>query len=143
MLAAAAALTAVIGLGIHRLRTDGDEPPTSAELADAALHDPDATVVDLDDPQTDAPAARLVIDPTDHAYVLLDHLDELTPDRTYQLWRTEGTTPISVALLGRGTPDVIPVTVPTGQARLAITAEPRRGSPAPTGPILAAGTLPS
>jgi anti-sigma-K factor RskA len=139
-LAAAAVLAAVLAVGFDRLRNNDDGPPTVTDLADAALLDPDSTVINLDHPDTGTPAARIVIDASGHAYLRLDSLAPLPPDEAYQLWRTEGTSPVSLAVLGPDTPNVVPVSVPAGTARLAITREPDQGSPVPTGPLVAAGT---
>ena len=138
--AAVAILVVALGAMLGRLAAP-DEAPTVAERAEAALEDPDATVTRLDDPATGAPAARFVVTPEGDAYVTLDDLAPLPAERTYQLWRTETTTPISLGVLGPGRARAAEVHVPPGRARLAISQEPAGGSPAPTGPLVAAGTV--
>jgi anti-sigma-K factor RskA len=138
-LGAAALVVTVVAVGITQLRSD-PAPDTVDELAQAAIDDPDSTVVGLDDPDDGTPAARLVIDASGDAYVLLDNLTRLPDDQTYQLWRTETTTPVSLGVLGTGATDAVRITLPAGTARLAISQEPTGGSPAPTGPLVAAGT---
>lgn len=138
---AAAIVAVALIAGVATFRTFRDDPPTAAERAQDALDDSDSTVVALDDPESGTPVARVVVASSGAAYVLLDDLDPLPADQAYQLWRTEGTTPVSLGVLGPGTPDVVQVSVPTGTARLAISREPAQGSPTPTGPLVAAGTI--
>jgi anti-sigma-K factor RskA len=137
--AAAALVITVVAVGVARLRPDA-RPDSAGELAHAALDDPDSTVVALTNPDDNRPAARLVIDASGDAYILFDDLDRLPDDQTYQLWRTESTTPVSLAVLGTGASEAVEVSLPAGPARLAISREPVGGSPAPTGPLVAAGT---
>lgn len=139
-LAAAAVLVVAVGATLARLAAP-DGTPTVAEGAESALEDPDATVTRLDDPASGAPAARFVVTPEGDAYVMLDDLAPLPAERTYQLWRTETTTPISLGVLGPGRARAAEVHVPPGRARLVISQEPAGGSPAPTGPLVAAGTV--
>lgn len=143
VLAAAAVALAVAAMaGIGQLRTDDNgRPATAAELAQAALEDADSTVVALNSLDDGTPVARLVIDATGDAYVVFDDLAPLPSDQAYQLWRTEGTTPVSLGVLGTATTGAAQVTLPAGDARLAISQEPAGGSPTPTGPLVAAGTL--
>lgn len=138
---AAAVVAVALAAGVAAFRTTRADTPTPEELAQDALDDRGSTVVALDNPDTGAPAARMVVTGSGTAYVMLDRLDTLPPDQAYQLWRTEGTTPVSLGVLGPGSPDVVEVSVPTGTARLAISREPAQGSPTPTGPLVAAGTL--
>lgn len=140
---AAAVVAVALIAGVATFRTFRDDPSTAAERAQDALDDRDSTVVALDDPDTGTPVARVVVASSGAAYVLLDDLEPLPADQAYQLWRTEGTTPVSLGVLGPGTPEVVQVSVPAGSARLAISREPARGSSTPTGPLVAAGTLAS
>jgi anti-sigma-K factor RskA len=141
---AAAALVVAVGVGatLGRLAAPAPEPEqTVAERAEAALEDPDATVTGLADPVSGMPAARFVVTADGDAYVTLDDLAPLPAERTYQLWRTETMTPVSLGVLGPGRSRAVEVHVPPGQARLAISEEPVGGSPAPTGALVAAGTV--
>jgi anti-sigma-K factor RskA len=138
--AAAAVLVVAVGVTLGRLA--GPEPEqTVAERAETALEDPDATVTRLADPVSGTRAARFVVTPDGDAYVTLDDLPPLPAERTYQLWRTETMTPVSLGVLGPGRSRAVEVHVPPGQARLAISEEPAGGSPVPTGALVAAGTV--
>jgi len=85
-----------------------------------------------------------VVEGDDGAMVIeLDHVAALPEGRTYQLWSLgpEGTAPTSLGLLGDGHDTSVPVDVPAGTTRVAISDEPAGGSPAPTGLIAGAGTV--
>ena len=100
-------------------------PTDLAELAAAALDDPDATVATLatGDGQD---AARVVVDGTT-GYVLVDDLPQLPEGEEYQLWKlgAEGDVPVSLGVIGDGS---------TGRRR-------RRGPGrhGPAGPVHRAG----
>jgi anti-sigma-K factor RskA len=63
-------------------------------------------------------------------------LPSLGTTRTYQLWAITPEGPQSVGLLGAA-PGVTAVRVPASASTMAVTAEPRGGSPQPTGRVLA------
>lgn len=124
----------VVGLA---LGSADDEPDDLAELAAAALADPDASVATLstDDGQ---PAARVVVEGTT-GYVLVDDLPPLPEGEEYQLWKLGGEVPVSLGVIGDGTSGVAAVGVPSGTSEMALSTEPAGGSPAPTGDIVATG----
>ena len=80
--------------------------------------------------------------PSGRGYLVSSKLPSLGDGRTYQLWAIVGKQPISLGLLG-ATPHQAAFTMAgsTRPSRLAITAEPAGGSVAPTGPIVATGTV--
>jgi anti-sigma-K factor RskA len=67
----------------------------------------------------------------------------LPADRAYQLWSLDGTTPVSLGVLGDGSVAALAVPLPHEAARLAITAEPAGGGAMPTGSVVARGLLPA
>ena len=140
LIGAAAAAALVVG-GVAGIAIGGaeDEPSDLAELAAAALDDPDATVATLatGDGQD---AARVVVDGTT-GYVLVDDLPQLPEGEEYQLWKLggEGDIPVSLGVIGDGSTGVAAVGVPAGTAQLALSTEPEGGSPTPTGAIVATG----
>ena len=89
-----------------------------------------------------AEVARVVVVPSGQGYLVSSKLPALGDDRTYQLWAIEAGQPISLGLLGRS-PRHAAFTMAgsTRPSHLSITAEPKGGSVAPTGPIIATGTV--
>jgi anti-sigma-K factor RskA len=132
LLAAAAALLAAVAVGPQLLEAGrGGGPAPGGEVAGrtlGVLTDGDGTEV-----------ARVTLGP-DGATVELDGVAALPGGRTYQLWRLDGDRPVSLGLLGDGTDDEVPVTLPPGTRRVAISNEPAGGSMSPSG-LMAAGTL--
>ena len=86
--------------------------------------------------------ADFVVLPDGRGYLVTSTLPSLGAGRTYQLWGTVGAKPISLGLLGRvprqATFTMAGSVQPT---RLSITAEPAGGTVAPTGAIVATGTV--
>ena len=137
--AAAAAALVVGGVAGVAIGGAGDEPADLAELAAAALDDPDATVATLATGDG-RDAARVVVDGTT-GYVLVDNLPPLPEGEEYQLWKLGGDVPVSLGVIGDGSTGVAAVGVPAGTAQLALSTEPEGGSPAPTGAIVATGAF--
>jgi anti-sigma-K factor RskA len=109
--------------------------------AQVALHTPGHRVVTLVD-RTHAALARFVIVPSGRGYLVSSSLPALDHDQTYQLWGIVGITPISLGLLG-ASPHASTFTISGAPltAKLALTAEPSGGTVAPTGAIVASGTV--
>ena len=86
--------------------------------------------------------ARFVIVPSGRGYLVSSSLPALRNGQTYQLWGITGITAISLGLLG-GSPHGSAFTVAGAPltAELALTAEPSGGTVAPTGAIVASGTI--
>jgi anti-sigma-K factor RskA len=82
-----------------------------------------------------------VVDRGGATYVVLGDLPPLPADRTYQLWSLDGARPASLGVIGRGAARTVPVTLPPGTRRLAISDEPAGGSPEPTTAIAGTGRL--
>ena len=92
-------------------------------------------------------AGRLVYQPAGRSGIaLLERLPALEPGRIYQLWLLRGTTPTPAGTFvvdGAGRASAV-LRAPErldSYTGIGLTAEPAPGSPAPTGPILASGSL--
>jgi anti-sigma-K factor RskA len=98
-------------------------------------------VVSLVD-SADVERARFVILPGGRGYLVSSTLPALPRGRTYQLWSIAGTTPISLGLLG-ASPHGSTFTIAGAPStdELALTTEPSGGTVAPTGAIVASGTV--
>lgn len=109
--------------------------------AQVALHAPGHRVVDLVD-GSHAELARFVVLASGRGYLVSSSLPALPRDETYQLWGITGTTPISLGLLGASPHgSVFTIAGAPSTDELAITAEPSGGTVAPTGAIVASGTV--
>ncbi len=90
--------------------------------------------------------ARAFIDPVTGRTLLLIHdLPVLPPDTVYQLWAIRGDTPtpagtLTVGADGSGRLESEDADLWLGANVLAVTVEPAPGRPAPTGPIVLAGS---
>lgn len=129
LLAAAAAVVVVVGIGALLMAFGGGSTSVT-EAADQAAEDPDSTLVELTDASGDVAARVVVTDDAD--YVVFDDLPALAGDRTYQLWRTDEGTPVSLGLLGDATEGATRLNVPDDVAALAVSQEPAGGSAQPT-----------
>jgi anti-sigma-K factor RskA len=134
LVAAAAVALAVVGIAPRLWDDDGG---TDAQISDAVR---DGRTVGVLAGEDGADMARVVTYDRSE-FVVLDGLPELGSDRSYQLWDVDGPEPVSVGLLGDGTVEAVPVDLPDSASRLAITDELAGGARAPTGPILASGTV--
>ena len=135
LLAAAAAVVAVVGVGVGtRLAND---PDGSGTLAAVSIDGP--TVAMLADTHG-ANVARVVAN-DDGDVLVLEKLPPLAARREYQLWSVDGPRPVSLGVLGDGYDEALPVNLPASTAKLAISEEPEGGSIAPTGPVVASGTV--
>jgi len=139
---AAATVAAVAAVAIAAVAVLGgnDAEPGLTELAAAALDEPSATVVPMV-AESGAPVARTVLTADGVGYVFLDDLEPLPAARVYQLWSLGGDAPVSLGLLGNASDRVAVFRAPSELRRLAISAEPARGSVAPTGPVVASGAV--
>jgi anti-sigma-K factor RskA len=147
---AASAVAVVLGIGLVRSQdnvsnlrqTVAHQAATARRTpAQVALDTPGHRVVSLVD-SAHVELARFVIVPGGRGYLVSSSLPALTSHQTYQLWGIAGTTPISLGLLGpspHGSTFTIAGAPLTG--KLALTAEPSGGTVAPTGTIVASGTV--
>ena len=91
--------------------------------------------------------ARAFIDPASgRALLLVYDLPVLPPDAVYQLWAIRDGTPASAGTLtvdadGTGRLESEEADLWIGASVLAVTVEPAPGQPAPTGPIVLAGSI--
>lgn len=147
---AAVAVAAVLGIDLVRSQNDVSSLRSNVSSLQAqvnrspvavALRTPGSTVVILES-SSGSELAKFVIAPGGHGYLVSSDLPVLASGQTYQLWGIVGTTPISLGLLGAA-PHTGAFTIagaPT-TSKLAVTAEPTGGTVAPTGSILASGTV--
>ncbi len=136
MLAAAAALAAVLGVGLGTRLNDVDNG--SGTLAGVST---DGTTVAVLADAHGADVARVVTNEGGDV-VILEELPQLAAERTYQLWSVGGPRPVSLGLMGGDGHDAtMPVSLPATATKLAISEEPARGSTTPTGPVVASGAV--
>ncbi|HEY1444465.1 MAG TPA: anti-sigma factor [Acidimicrobiales bacterium] len=147
---AASAVAIVLGIGLVHSQDNVTNLQQSVARAQAtaqqtpaqvALHTPGHQVVNLMN-SAHVELARFVIVPGGRGYLVSSRLPALQNGQTYQLWGIAGTTPISLGLLG-ATPHGSTFTIAGAPltAKLALTAEPSGGTVAPTGTIVASGTV--
>jgi anti-sigma-K factor RskA len=147
---AASAVAVVLGIGLVRAQHDvtnlqqsiaHERAAAQRTPAQVALHTPGHRVVNLVN-GAHAELARVVILPGGRGYLVSSSLPTLQTGQTYQLWGIVGTTPISLGLLG-ASPHGSTFTIAGARlaAKLALTAEPSGGTVAPTGAIVASGTV--
>ena len=147
---AASAVAIVLGIGLVRSQHHAtnleqslarQQELTRRSAAQVALHTPGHHSVSLVD-ASHTELARFVIVPGGRGYLVSSRLPVLHGGQTYQLWGIVGTTPISLGLLGRS-PHGSTFTIAgmAADTELALTAEPSGGTAAPTGAIVASGTV--
>lgn len=147
---AACAVAVVLGIGLVRsqnnatgLQQDIARQRAVAQRtpAEVALHTPGHRVVNLVD-GSHVELARFVIVPGGRGYLVSSSLPALAGGQTYQLWGIAGHTSISLGLLG-ASPQGSTFTMAgaAGTSTLALTAEPNGGTVAPTGAIVASGSV--
>jgi anti-sigma-K factor RskA len=141
VLAGAAAIIAVVGIGAGVVALVDDErgsTPVEA-AARAAAADASSTDVSLVT-ATGEPRVDAVMTQDGRGYVLGSSLPELSRDETYQLWAITSSGPTSVDVLGRD-PAISGFRLPRDTMRLAVTNEPKGGSNEPTGLLAASAEL--
>jgi len=135
VLAAAAAVVLVLGAGAVLVSMRGSD--SLRDQAVAAADDPDNTVVSL---TSDSGEVARVVVADGEDYVLFDDLPTLSPDETYQLWRTDDGLPTSLGVLGDAEDGAAKVALPPSTSAFAISQEPKGGSTSPTD-VVATGQL--
>ncbi len=147
---AASAVAIVLGIGLVRSQHDvtnlrqsvaHERAVARSTPAEIALRTPGHRMVTLVD-SAHVERARFVVVPGGRGYLVSSSLPVLQSGQTYQLWGIVGTTPISLGLLG-GSPHGSTFTIAgvPSTTELALTAEPSGGTVAPTGAIVASGTV--
>lgn len=142
-LALAAAFVAVIAVA-GGVRTALDGPADVADLALASVVDeagtrPDARAVVLETPRGTQALVAIVLKDGSGVAIPRD-LPRLDDRRTYQLWALTADGPVSLGTMG-AEPGARAFEDARGASRLAVTREPRGGSPQPTGTPVAVGNL--
>lgn len=119
-----------------RLQVKANETPVAV-----ALRTPGHSIVTLES-SSGQQLAQFVIVPGGHGYLVSSQLPVLSTGKTYQLWGIVGGTPISLGLLGTS-PRHAAFTIAGAPraAKLAVSAEPAGGTVAPTGSIVASGSV--
>lgn len=137
VLAAAAAVAAVIGVGVHDLSTQRqlDASRRDEAAVSAVLAAPDATTARPLPAPAGAAGMTVVSSPSRHTVVVLaTGLPTLDRAHSYQVWLIGAGTPASAGVLrpagDRPQPLVSPI--PAGANEVGVTVEPAGGSPAPT-----------
>lgn len=147
---AASAVAIVLGIGLVRSQNNAtnlqqviahQRVAAQRSPAEVALHTAGHRVVTLVDGAR-VERARFVLVPGGRGYLVSSNLPTLQSGQTYQLWGIVGSTPISLGLLGASPHDsTFTIAGASGTSKLALTAEPSGGTVAPTGAILASGTV--
>ncbi len=140
--AAAVVVLAVVGVVAAVRSGDGggtDRAASMEQMAREAATMPGARTAALTDPGATM-AVEVVVDPQGHGFVMSAALPALDDAHTYQLWSVDGTTMVSLGLLGPD-PHMAMVGVDGQVHQLAITMEPAGGSAEPTTAPMASGTL--
>jgi anti-sigma-K factor RskA len=141
LVAVAAAVIALALGSIGVLATRGDRTsPSVAALAAEARHAPGSDVAVLR--TTDGSrAATVVVTAGGRGYVVWSAPPAaVASDRTYQLWVLTAGGPRSAGVLGAAPRDAR-FRAGSNATGVAVTVEPRGGSPAPTGPVVATAQL--
>lgn len=136
-LVAAAAAVIGVAFGVSALQV-GESRPQSIEAAAAtALAQPGARRIELDSAGGHLAATAVVL-PDGNGYLMSTTLPRLDANHVYQLWSITSGGSTSAGVLGRSAATHA-FSTDRNVSELAITAEPRGGSVAPTGPVLGSG----
>ena len=147
---AASAVAVVLGIGLVRSQDNVDNlrhsvaqerAAASRTPGEIALHTPGHHMVSLVN-AGHVEVASFVVLPGGRGYLVSSTLPALPSGQTYQLWEVGGPAPISLGLLG-ASPHGSTFTIAGAPStvKLALTAEPSGGTVAPTGAIVASGTV--
>jgi anti-sigma-K factor RskA len=147
LVAVAAALAGVLGLGTVTLQQQGRVDNLRAELdhqelavaALAAFDEPEARHATLRAADGSA-EIRAVVLRDGSGYLLAERLQPLTNGRVYQLWGMVGGDPVPAGVLGAD-PGVATFRVPRETAALAISVERAGGAETPTLPVRLTGLV--
>jgi anti-sigma-K factor RskA len=139
LLAVAAALLVIVVVGVGLLVASRDDPaPSVAALAARTADRPGAQTVALR--RDDGRAAARVVVADGRAYLVWSDRPAPIDGGTYQLWTLTPDGPRSAGLLGPAARDHV-FAVGDDVTGIAVTREPRGGSPAPTGSPVAAAMI--
>ncbi len=151
---AAAAVATVFGIGLARTENQVDHDNTlitqqasaiahgrtvPQSAVETALHTKGHKVVSL--ANGTAVVASFVVVPDGRGYLYQSSLPKLTSNQVYQLWGMVDQQPISLGLLGSSPKQSVFTMAGASPSRLSLTVEPAGGAIAPTGPIVASGTV--
>jgi anti-sigma-K factor RskA len=140
LVAAAAVLVLALGaVGVFTIVDRSSDSDSITNQYESALSNPKAQVTTLRS-QDGQYTARAVVLRNHTGYLADAAMPELPSGRDYQLWSITPDGPVSVGLM-RGDPAIRKFTVAESTSALAVTNEPRGGSPAPTGTPVVSGDL--
>jgi anti-sigma factor RsiW len=88
-------------------------------------------------------AVTILATPLGGAYWVSSSLPRLGASKTYQLWGLVNGKPVSIALVGPNPDSLGYFRLERDVRQLMVTAEPQGGTPVPTAPVVAQGTVPS
>lgn len=143
----AAAVAAIIVLSVQvsgldsrvdRLNTALGRAGISGVVAQASLA-PHATI-DLKSSR-DVRVATVIVTKQGTAYWVTSSLRELSATRTYQLWGLSHGHFVSLGLVGPNPHRFASFRIEAGTKKVLVTVEPEGGTPAPTSPAVASGSL--
>lgn len=146
-IAAAAAVAAWAGVGMAQLRSQVSTLKKElsqtgiAEAAAQAGGGPHKTIRLTS--AAHSPAVTILATPLGGAYWLSSSLPRLGASQTYQLWGLVDGKPVSIALVGPNPDSLGYFRLERNVSKLMVTAEPEGGTPVPTAPVLAQGSVPS
>lgn len=143
----AAAAVVVLAVSVGTLRTQVQNlqralgrTGLSAAVAQAAIG-PHRTIQLTSDAHL--PDATVIVGPTGSAYWVSSSLRSLPAGRTYQIWGLNSGRIVSLGLVGPDPHHYAGFRLEASVRTLMVTAEPEGGAPAPTGPVLAKGSVPA
>jgi anti-sigma-K factor RskA len=153
---AAAAVATVFGIGLVRSQNtvnhdntlitrqataiaQANSHPRTQSALQAALHTKGHKVVNLANGQ--AVLATFVVLPDGRGFLQSSTLPSLAANQVYQLWGIVGQQPISLGLLGPAPKQSAFTMAGATPSHLSVTVEPAGGAVAPSGPIVASGTV--
>ncbi len=140
LVAAAAVLVLAIGAaGVIAVVDRSSGPDSVTTKFEAALRDRSARPVTLHS-SDGRYSARAVVLPNRTGYISKHSMPRVSSGRDLQLWSITPSGPVSIGLM-RGTGDVAQFRAPAATTALAVTNEPRGGSPTPTGAPIVSGDL--
>lgn len=148
-LAAAAVVVLLVGgwgLSLQRQLSDADQQLALVRQAIAAAADPASRVATITGTeQAPGVSGMAVVPGSGTGYLMLQGLPALASGQVYQAWYLADGVPTSAGLMPTGASEVAVMTgldPIAGTDTIALTIEPAGGVASPTGPIVAAGTLP-
>ncbi|MBM3926755.1 MAG: anti-sigma factor [SAR202 cluster bacterium] len=140
-------IAALIGWNVVlQIQSNNDSDQLADQQAFLAAIASGAAVTPLNgtDAAPNATATLVTTPGGDEAFLLVKNLPALSSDQRYQVWRITGDTPQGIGLFALSKSDTQLVALRTsftGAKAIGVSIEPKRGSLAPTGPIVLLGSF--